>query len=409
MYTLIRTPPDRLLAPDLDASQQAVVDHPGGPLLVLAGPGTGKTTTLVESVVDRIERRGLTPGQILVLTFSRKAAADLRSRIAGPTRPVGGDADGVHVPCVLLRAGAPVRRTGRRGGRHRAATASADRAGAGVPAAGVAGGQSGRPEQRRGEPDRLARQPGPRVRDPGVRRGGARRTGQGAPTGHGPGRHRGGGGGGGATRVAGDRGVLRRVPRRARRRAGARLRRTGAPESDPARRPGRRRSASQRTQMRLRRRIPRHRPGPGEAAAGDRRGRPGRRGGRRPGPVGVRVPRRRGARHPRLPRRLPDRDRDARAGRGPGYHPAVRYRPARGQPQHRCSVVVAARRCRRRCCARSGSRSRHRVCRGGRWRRSRVRPRAPRRNRSPNCSARRTCGRAFPGRRWPCWCGPGGG
>ena len=52
---------------------------PGGPLLVLAGPGTGKTTTLVESVVDRIERRGATPDSILVLTFSRKAAADLRT------------------------------------------------------------------------------------------------------------------------------------------------------------------------------------------------------------------------------------------------------------------------------------------------------------------------------------------
>ena len=54
MYTLIRTPPARACAPDLDASQRAVVDHPGGPLLVLAGPGTGKTTTLVESVVDRV-------------------------------------------------------------------------------------------------------------------------------------------------------------------------------------------------------------------------------------------------------------------------------------------------------------------------------------------------------------------
>jgi superfamily I DNA/RNA helicase len=52
-------------------------------LLVLAGPGTGKTTTLVECVVDRIERRGATPDSILVLTFSRKAAADLRARIAG--------------------------------------------------------------------------------------------------------------------------------------------------------------------------------------------------------------------------------------------------------------------------------------------------------------------------------------
>src|SRR5919202_5585518 len=68
--------------PRLDAAQQAVVDHPGGPLLVLAGPGTGKTTTLVESVVARIER-GATPDSILVLTFSRRAAADLRTRIAG--------------------------------------------------------------------------------------------------------------------------------------------------------------------------------------------------------------------------------------------------------------------------------------------------------------------------------------
>ena len=82
MYHLIRTPPKRLGPPQLDAAQQAVVDHPGGPLLVLAGPGTGKTTTIVESVVHRIETRGATPDAILVLTFSRKAAADLRARIA---------------------------------------------------------------------------------------------------------------------------------------------------------------------------------------------------------------------------------------------------------------------------------------------------------------------------------------
>ena len=82
MYTLVRPRRERLAAPELDPFQQAVVDHPGGPLLVLAGPGTGKTTTLVESVVDRIERRGVTPDRVLELTFSRKAAADLRSRIA---------------------------------------------------------------------------------------------------------------------------------------------------------------------------------------------------------------------------------------------------------------------------------------------------------------------------------------
>ncbi len=70
-------------APNLDEQQRAVVDHRGGPLLVLAGPGTGKTTTLVEVVVDRIEREELRGDQILVLTFSRKAAVELRDRIAG--------------------------------------------------------------------------------------------------------------------------------------------------------------------------------------------------------------------------------------------------------------------------------------------------------------------------------------
>jgi superfamily I DNA/RNA helicase/RecB family exonuclease len=68
-------------APRLDYAQQRVVDHQGGPLLVLAGPGTGKTTTIVEAVAERIERRGGDPERILVLTFSRKAAAELRDRI----------------------------------------------------------------------------------------------------------------------------------------------------------------------------------------------------------------------------------------------------------------------------------------------------------------------------------------
>ncbi|WP_214110553.1 ATP-dependent helicase [Acrocarpospora catenulata] len=73
-------------APVLDEHQRAVVDHQAGPLLVLAGPGTGKTTTLVESVVERIERRGVDPERLLVLTFSRKAAGELRERITGRLR-----------------------------------------------------------------------------------------------------------------------------------------------------------------------------------------------------------------------------------------------------------------------------------------------------------------------------------
>ena len=82
-YRLVRrelavAPP---VPPALDEAQQRVVDHKGGPLLVLAGPGTGKTTTIVSAVAERIERRGIDPHRILVLTFSRKAAGELRDRI----------------------------------------------------------------------------------------------------------------------------------------------------------------------------------------------------------------------------------------------------------------------------------------------------------------------------------------
>lgn len=79
---LVRPDVPEVVPPVLDESQQRVVDHRGGPLLVLAGPGTGKTTTLVEAVVDRVNRDGLRPEQVLVLTFSRRAAAELRIRIA---------------------------------------------------------------------------------------------------------------------------------------------------------------------------------------------------------------------------------------------------------------------------------------------------------------------------------------
>ncbi|MCV2488652.1 ATP-dependent helicase [Geodermatophilus sp. YIM 151500] len=81
VYRLVVPPAGPAAAPPaLDPTQRAVVDHPGGPLLVLAGPGTGKTTTIVEAVAARIDA-GVDPEQILVLTFSRKAAAELRARI----------------------------------------------------------------------------------------------------------------------------------------------------------------------------------------------------------------------------------------------------------------------------------------------------------------------------------------
>src|SRR5271166_3321352 len=85
-YRLVRRPLPAASAPRLDQAQQQVVDHAGGPLLVLAGPGTGKTTTIVAAVADRIERRGIAPERILVLTFSRKASAELRERITARLR-----------------------------------------------------------------------------------------------------------------------------------------------------------------------------------------------------------------------------------------------------------------------------------------------------------------------------------
>ncbi len=81
-YRLTR-PSGIVVAPALDQDQRRVVDHAEGPLLVLAGPGTGKTTTLVEAIVDRIEQRDAAPGSVLALTFGRKAAEQVRDRVAG--------------------------------------------------------------------------------------------------------------------------------------------------------------------------------------------------------------------------------------------------------------------------------------------------------------------------------------
>src|SRR5579875_2331737 len=80
-YTLVRQPAAPAGRPRLDDAQRRVVDHRGGPLLVLAGPGTGKTTAIVEAVAHRIETRGLDPARLLALTFSRRAAQELRERI----------------------------------------------------------------------------------------------------------------------------------------------------------------------------------------------------------------------------------------------------------------------------------------------------------------------------------------
>ncbi|MGY2875918.1 superfamily I DNA/RNA helicase/RecB family exonuclease [Marmoricola sp. URHA0025 HA25] len=81
-YHLVPRRAEVTAPPSLDAEQRRVVEHDGGPLLVLAGPGTGKTTTLVEAIVERIDGRGVDPESVLALTFSRKAAEQLRDRVA---------------------------------------------------------------------------------------------------------------------------------------------------------------------------------------------------------------------------------------------------------------------------------------------------------------------------------------
>jgi DNA helicase-2/ATP-dependent DNA helicase PcrA len=66
---------------DLNAEQQAAVTHGDGPLLVVAGAGTGKTKTLAYRVAYLISQ-GMDPGRILLLTFTRRAAHEMLHRAA---------------------------------------------------------------------------------------------------------------------------------------------------------------------------------------------------------------------------------------------------------------------------------------------------------------------------------------
>ncbi|HEX4344679.1 MAG TPA: UvrD-helicase domain-containing protein, partial [Solirubrobacteraceae bacterium] len=67
--------------PSLSNEQQRVVDHHDGALLVFAGPGSGKTRTLTARVAGLITARGVSPRQILALTFTVRATEELRVRL----------------------------------------------------------------------------------------------------------------------------------------------------------------------------------------------------------------------------------------------------------------------------------------------------------------------------------------
>lgn len=78
----------------LNDAQRAGVLHEGPPLIVLAGPGTGKTRVIAHRVAYMVCERGIDPATIVAVTFTNKSADELRERLAALVGPAG--ADSVH-------------------------------------------------------------------------------------------------------------------------------------------------------------------------------------------------------------------------------------------------------------------------------------------------------------------------
>ena len=75
---------------ELDEAQRRAVEHGEGPCLVLAGPGSGKTRVIVERFL-RLVREGVPAERLLVLTYTRKAAAEMRDRVERVHGPFEGE------------------------------------------------------------------------------------------------------------------------------------------------------------------------------------------------------------------------------------------------------------------------------------------------------------------------------